>query len=189
MAVREIGCSERATIRGASSASSLTASIIWGRRSLRGIPPIRTPPGNPSDPGLGRGPTLWPPFGRGARGNAGAEDCWRLAQSSARGWGLSQAPLSSHYGNQLLCRTMPFGPGGPAWCLVPHFLPLRQISLRRSQTSAGITAVRGKRRTRDLETGKLPRSTRQVIYLQHLGATGGSGTILGLPLRGRGKTR
>src|ERR1700726_3593269 len=36
MAVREIGCSERGTIRGASSASSLTVSIIWARRAFRG---------------------------------------------------------------------------------------------------------------------------------------------------------
>ena len=63
-------------------------------------------PGNPSGwprPGPGGGcPASWPPIGRGARGRAGAEDCGRLAQSSAKRWGiLHPDPPSSVYGVDL----------------------------------------------------------------------------------------
>ena len=42
--------------------------------------------------GLGRGPTLWPSFGRGASSPQPLRYQERLVQREARGWGLSQAP-------------------------------------------------------------------------------------------------
>src|ERR1700730_12554074 len=63
------------------------AGIVDCKERLRG------PPGNPSDPGLGDGPSPWPPYGRGARGRCRGGGLRAPRPKLGRGRFYSPGPL------------------------------------------------------------------------------------------------
>ena len=114
-----------------------------------------TPPGNPFDPGLRNGPTLWPPFGRGARGRC--RDVGLRAPRPKLGQRVGPSPRPSLLPLRprfLADGSWCCGPKSGLWCLVERrleaILPANPRSVlppdAKNRSPERTTAVEGGRR-------------------------------------------